>query len=211
MSSTVTPGILVTEDLITTADGMLRTIEHYDRATFIHLEAVGQLSETLALAMGLTSMQASVAKLVGRLHDMGKVAISRDILLKPGPLSDDEWAEIRMHPVIGYDILAKAESQNGIFGMLRLAKLARAHHERMDGSGYPDRLFAYEIPIEARLVCVTDAFHAMTVGRPYCRTKTPGEALAELHRCAGSQFYRDIVDVFTTMLGGERAREQMSA
>ena len=211
MSPSVTPGILVTEDLVTTADGMLRTIEHYDRATFIHLEAVGELSEKLALEMGLTPMQAGVAKLVGRLHDMGKVAISRDILLKPGPLTDDEWAEIRMHPVIGYDILAKAETHNGIFGMLRLAKLARAHHERMDGAGYPDRLYGYEIPIESRLVAVTDAFHAMTVGRPYCRTKTPGEAIAELHRCAGTQFDHDIVEVFTMMLGRSRSIQQLSA
>lgn len=200
----MTPDFVVTDDLIATADGMLRTIEHYDRATFVHLEAVGVLSERLAIALGMSQMQAKVAKLAGRLHDMGKVAISRDILLKPGPLDDEEWAEIRLHPVTGYDILAKTETQNGVVGMMRLATLTRSHHERVDGAGYPDRLYGHEIPVEGRLVAVTDAFHAMTVGRPYCKTKTPDEALDELYRCRGTQFDPFIVDAFARMLGATR-------
>jgi HD-GYP domain-containing protein (c-di-GMP phosphodiesterase class II) len=126
----------------------------------------------------------------GPLHDIGKLAVSDEVLCKEGRLDPDELAQIQQHPKIGARIL------------LRMAALHEAipyvlyHHERWDGQGYPSGKAGEEIPLEARVLAVADAFDAMTSDRPYRPALTHGEALAEVERCAGTQFDPEIARVF---------------
>jgi diguanylate cyclase (GGDEF)-like protein len=124
------------------------------------------------------------------LHDLGKIGISERILLKPARLSPEERAVIELHPRIGYRLVSRIPSLDG------LAPAVLHHHEHWDGGGYPAGLRGEQIPIEARIIGVADAFSAMTSDRPYCRRRTLEEACAELERCAGSQFDPKVVAAF---------------
>jgi HD-GYP domain-containing protein (c-di-GMP phosphodiesterase class II) len=165
----------------------------FDRDTAEHLEAVGTLSMLLAHRAGLSETQVAQSLLGGRVHDIGKLAISRTILLKPDRPTTDEWAELKLHPVYGGSTLA------GLPRLKHLAPIIIAHHERIDGRGYPHGIAGDEIPIESRVVAIADAFCAMTVPRPYCATLLPNDAITELQRCAGTQFDAPLVDAFTGM------------
>jgi HD-GYP domain-containing protein (c-di-GMP phosphodiesterase class II) len=124
------------------------------------------------------------------LHDVGKMAIPDQILHKPGPLSPEEWAFVRRHPLVGERILSVAPA------LLPVAKIVRATHERWDGSGYPDGIAREEIPLGARIVAVCDAFEAMVAPRAYRAARSVAEALEELRACAGSQFDPAVVEAF---------------
>ena len=128
------------------------------------------------------------------LHDVGKVAVSQATLSKPGRLSDAQVDEIRLHPGVGSTMLLHA-------GLGEEALWVRHHHERLDGAGYPDGLEADEIPLEARIIFVADAFEAMTSDRPYRPGMEIPEALDELRRCAGTQFEPRIVDALERLVG----------
>jgi len=128
------------------------------------------------------------------LHDVGKVAVPEAILGKPGPLDEAEWQIMRQHTVIGERILAAAPALRPV------ARLVRSSHERWDGSGYPDGLVGERIPLGARIITVCDAFDAMRQARPYAASMTEAQALAELHRCAGTQFDPRVVDAFAAVL-----------
>ena len=128
------------------------------------------------------------------MHDIGKAAIPDTILEKPGPLDPQEWAFVRRHTEIGERILAAAPA------LIRIAPIVRSTHERLDGNGYPDGLAGEEIPLPARIVSVADAFDAMVTERPYRRALSPGAALAELRRCAGTQFDPDVVEAFAAVV-----------
>lgn len=121
------------------------------------------------------------------LHDVGKLHIPDRILLKPGPLSDEEWAVMRQHPIYGEVILGDGP------GFSTARRVARWHHENFDGSGYPDGLRAERIPLDARIVRIADAFDAMTHDRPYKQAESIEWALAELRRCAGTDFDPELV------------------
>ena len=125
-------------------------------------------------------------RLAGVLHDIGKIGIADSILFKEGPLDDEEWAEIRSHPEIGARLLSAP-------GLSDLRAWILAHHERVDGDGYPLGLSGDEIPLEARIIAVADAFEAMLADRPYRAGRSRAEALAELERCAGTQFDAEVV------------------
>jgi HD-GYP domain-containing protein (c-di-GMP phosphodiesterase class II) len=125
----------------------------------------------------------------GVLHDLGKVGIADAILHKPGPLSDAEWVEMKRHPGIGAQILRHA-------GMQDIAAWVGAHHERIDGLGYPSGLTGAEISVEARILAVADAYEAMIAERCYRRAMPEEDARAELVRCAGTQFDPQVVDAF---------------
>ena len=146
---------------------------------------------------------AAGARHAADLHDIGKVAVPASILTKPGPLSDEEWAFIERHPVIGERILAAAPALAGA------ARIVRSTHERYDGTGYPDRLAGDRIPLEARIVSVCDAYHAMTGERPFRGALGHREALAELQRCAGTQFDATVVEVFVRVYAGGAPAEQL--
>jgi putative two-component system response regulator len=130
------------------------------------------------------------------MHDIGKVAVSDSILLKPGPLTDDERQQIQGHAEIGHTILAGSGSV-----LLELAaSIALSHHERWDGTGYPHRRRGEEIPLEGRIAAVADVFDALVSDRPYRSAMTVDEALAVIHAGCGTHFDPDVVDALDVTL-----------
>ncbi len=128
--------------------------------------------------------------MAGKLHDIGKINVSEEILNKPDRLEEHEWHKIKVHPETGYKILASVPEY------LELANIVYTHHEKWDGSGYPRGLSKEEIPFEARIIAVADAFDAMTKDRTYRNALTREEALNEFKKHSGTQFEPDVVDVF---------------
>jgi diguanylate cyclase (GGDEF)-like protein len=153
-----------------------------DRYTGEHSESVVDMARTVASNLGLDAVEIERIAAAGLLHDIGKVAIPDRILHKPGGLDAEEWDLMREHPVIGERIL------RAIPGMGAVARIVRHEHERFDGSGYPDGLSGEDIPIGSRIILACDTYHAMTSDRPYRARLAHGEAIAELARCAGTQF-----------------------
>jgi HD-GYP domain-containing protein (c-di-GMP phosphodiesterase class II) len=178
------------------ADSLLNLVRQRDPATAEHMEAVGNLSRRLALQLGHRSEVVATVEIAGRLHDVGKIAVPLSILMKPTSLTAEEWVEMRQHPEYGSSMLKCFPP------LLPFAEIVRMHHERIDGTGYPDRVIGSAIPIEARIISVTDAFHAITVSRPYLRAQSPSLAMTELMKNAGTQFDADCVEAFISMLGG---------
>lgn len=174
-------------------DVLIRVMAAFDRDTAEHLEAVGTMSMLLAHRAGLALESVGTCLLAGRVHDIGKLAISRTVLQCPTRLSAADWADLKMHPAYGSSTLA------GLPRLKYLAPFVLAHHERIDGQGYPHGLAGAEIPIESQIVSIADAFCAMTEPRPYCATRMPNDALLELERCSGTQFDADLVTAFTGM------------
>jgi two-component system cell cycle response regulator len=157
-----------------------------------HMDHVAEYAAATARQLGLTGEIVDEIARAAELHDIGKIAVPDSVLHKPGPLDDDEWTLMRQHTLIGERILLAAPALKPV------AALVRASHERWDGSGYPDQLAGDAIPFGARIVAVCDAYDAMTSDRTYRRALTSTAALAELWRCAGSQFDPAVVDAFVT-------------
>jgi two-component system cell cycle response regulator len=158
-----------------------------------HSHGVADLAEAVARHMGADDEQALEVRAGAELHDIGKAAIPDAILSKPGPLDDAEWAFMRRHTLIGERIVASAHA------LTNVARLVRSSHERWDGAGYPDGLAGDAIPLGARIVFVCDAFDAMLGDRPYSAALAFEPALAELERCAGSQFDPQVVAAFVAV------------
>ncbi len=154
-----------------------------------HAIRVGELCRTIGGEMGLTGIFLDELELLGRMHDIGKVGISKDILVKQGPLSDTEWLELKRHPEIGYQILKTVDDY------VRIAEAVLSHHERMDGQGYPRNLEAKEIPLQSKILAVAEAFDYMTRENHDGRLMSEKESVEELYKKAGSQFDADVVDV----------------
>ena len=159
-----------------------------------HHDGVAELVDEVGKRMGLDTEELAHLRHAASLHDIGKVAIPDAIITKPGSLTDDEWAFMRRHTLIGERILAAAPALGAA------ARLVRSSHEAWDGTGYPDALAGVEIPLGARIIAVCDSFDAMISTRPYAPAKTIDDALAELRRCAGTQFDPSIVPVFEQVL-----------
>jgi two-component system cell cycle response regulator len=159
-----------------------------------HTMGVAVLAGAVARRLGLDRGQVEEVRIAAELHDVGKVAIPDAILEKAGPLDDTEWEFMRRHTIIGERIIAAAPALAGV------AKIVRSSHERVDGGGYPDGLSGEEIPLGARIVFACDAFSAMTSDRPYSAAVASELAIAELRRCAGSQFDARIVAALTDVL-----------
>jgi two-component system cell cycle response regulator len=151
--------------------------------------------------LGLITEDLDQVRQAAQLHDIGKVAIPDAILHKPGPLDDEEWAFIRSHTIIGERILDAAPALG------RVAALVRSSHERWDGGGYPDKVGGSAIPLGSRIVAVCDAFDAMTSDRSYRQAMRTEDALAELRRCAGTQFDPVVVQTFCAVIV---ARQRLS-
>nr|MBA2793995.1 diguanylate cyclase [Thermoleophilaceae bacterium] len=155
-----------------------------------HVDGVAGLARGVGRRLALEADDLDALVRGAELHDVGKVAVPDQILCKPGPLDAVEWEFVRQHTVVGERILSAAPA------LVPVAKIVRSSHERWDGKGSPDRLSGEDIPLGARIVTVCDSYHAMTSDRPYGRAMTASAALAELQRCAGSQFDERIVKAF---------------
>jgi diguanylate cyclase (GGDEF)-like protein/putative nucleotidyltransferase with HDIG domain len=164
-----------------------------EAGTADHSQTVGRYCELIAREMGLDATTVERVRLAGLLHDVGNVAISHIVLNKPGSLSPEEWTEIRRHSEIGARILANARLGD-------IGGWVLAHHERVDGEGFPFGLSNGSIPLEARILSVADAFEAMTSDRPHRAALTQDEALDELQRHAGTQFDADVVEALLNAL-----------
>jgi HD-GYP domain-containing protein (c-di-GMP phosphodiesterase class II) len=175
--------------------GILGVIALVDADLYEHLDAVGVLSSRIALVMGMDTEFAKTCLNVGRLHDVGKMAIPRAILYKPGRLDADEYDLVKRHADAGHRMVS------GIPGVARYAAGVRGHHERLDGSGYPDGLVGEAIPLEARVVAVADVFHAMTSDRCYRAPLEPVVAIKEIIRGRGRLYDAAVVDSALSVFG----------
>lgn len=169
-----------------------RAIEYRDGNTGGHVSRVAQISRIVAEGIGLTPEHCRVIYLAAPLHDIGKIGIADAILGKPGKLTADEMDTMREHVSIGARIL-----EDGSSAVIRTAELiAQAHHEKWDGTGYPDRLSGHDIPIEARVVAIADVFDALCSDRPYKHAWPIEDARREIVKLAGSHFDPDCVAAF---------------
>jgi HD-GYP domain-containing protein (c-di-GMP phosphodiesterase class II) len=159
-----------------------------------HSDRVAAISIRIAQAMHLSKREGEGIKTAARLHDLGKMAIPDSILLKPGPLTDEEWKIMRRHPVRGYEVLESAPIPEAV------KQAVLHHHEHYDGSGYPDGLQGEGIPVASRIILVADAFVMITSDVPWRLARSKSEALQELRDHAGSQFDPEVVRVFESMI-----------
>ena len=164
-----------------------------------HSDEVAEEVELLAKAVGLEGQELERVKAAASLHDIGKLGVPDRIITKPGPLDDQEWEFMRQHTVIGERIIQAAG-----LPLEGVAHLVRSSHERWDGGGYPDGLAGEQIPLGARIISICDAYGAMLAERPYKRAMTVDEALAELRRCAGTQFDPELVAIFCQLIEERR-------
>jgi putative two-component system response regulator len=185
-----------------TVERLALAVEYREDGTGGHTRRVGQMAALLARTLGLPPADVMLIRQAAPLHDVGKIAIPDSILLKPDRLTKEEWAVMRTHTAIGAKIVS-----GGQYSLLLTAEaIALNHHERWDGTGYPRGLRGDAIPFPARIVAVADAFDAMMHKRPYRQAYSEEYALAELERCAGTQFDPRCVEGFLGMIGDPAAR-----
>ena len=173
--------------------GLANALEAKDVYTRGHSERVGAGSRRLALALGLPMTEVEIVARAGLLHDIGKIGIPETVLRKEGPLTPEEWVLMRRHPIIGAQIVAPFEF------FTAGAEVIRHHHERVDGSGYPDSLAGSAIPLGSRIVAVADVYDALTSDRPYRKAMSRADALAFLRSQAGVGLDEAIVDAFVDL------------
>jgi len=169
---------------------LANAIDERNAATRGHVERVTGYAAVIAEEIGWQGRQLEQLRLGAILHDIGKIIIQESVLFKPGSLDTEEWQLIKKHPVTGADMVRE------IPFLLPAVPVIRHHHERWDGSGYPDRLAGQRIPPGARIVALADSFDAMTSDLPYHRAKSLENSLAEIVRCARTSFDPDVVAAF---------------
>jgi HD-GYP domain-containing protein (c-di-GMP phosphodiesterase class II) len=178
---------------VATIEALANALEANDEYTHDHAQALGEMAVAVGHDMGLHGEDLKRLKLAALFHDIGKIGVPSEILRKPGSLSAAERREIERHSKIGDQILEPVPFLQPV------RPLVRANHERWDGNGYPDGLRGEDIPLEARIVFVCDAFHAMTTERPYRGALPDGEAIRRLKLSSGTQFDPRIVEVFVRL------------
>jgi putative nucleotidyltransferase with HDIG domain len=181
---------------LATVLSLAEALDQRDSGTARHSETVGRLCEMMATELGMTEDRVERVRLAGILHDIGKIGVPDSILCKPGRLTDEEMAQMRRHPELGARILSSRELDD-------VREWILAHHERPDGTGYPKRLSRDEIPLEASILAVGDAYEAMTSDRVYRMAIGPSAAREELLRWSGKQFSPDVVKAFLHALDRE--------
>src|SRR3954462_6977615 len=179
---------------LATGVALVRALAAFDADTAEHSATVALYSRDVALLLGAGEDCAAGLQLGAPVPDVGKLSLPVGLLLKPGRLNDDEWALMREHPEAGARILAGLPSSD------TLITIVRHHHERVDGAGYPSGLRGGDIPAEARIVGVCDAYASMTQPRPYRESLAPADAIAELRRCAAAQFDAEVVSALVWLL-----------
>ncbi|MRR07786.1 MAG: response regulator, partial [Deltaproteobacteria bacterium] len=176
-----------------TLTALVRALDAREKETGSHSERVMGYTMLLGETMGIQEKDLSVMARGALLHDIGKIGISDNILLKPAKLDEGEWRDMKRHPQLGYDILS------GIKFLKGPAEMVLAHHERFDGSGYPNGLSRHDIPLGARIFSLVDTLDAMTSDRPYRMALPFNAVICEVERCRGTQFDPEIVDVFLSI------------
>jgi HD-GYP domain-containing protein (c-di-GMP phosphodiesterase class II) len=171
-------------------EALAHAIEARDPATRGHGARVTALAEAIAVRLGWDWSRMHSLRVGARLHDAGKLAISLRVLTKPGPLDEAEVRLVRLHPFVGARMVAAAGADRTVLPYVLY------HHERWDGDGYPTGCAGDDIPIEARVLAIADAYDAMTSTRPYRRAISAERALEEVERCAGTQFDPEIAQLF---------------
>lgn len=187
-----------------TVMSLANSIEAMDAYTRGHCQRVMEISCEVARVLGLNDEEIEDLRYAAILHDIGKIGVPTNILNKNGSLTREEFEEIKKHPEIAYNILKDVKFlRKALDGILQ-------HHERFDGKGYPNGLKGNEICIFGRIMCVADAFDAMTSDRPYRKGMKVEDAMMELERCKGSQFDPDIVDMFLFLMDSEKQSTVLS-
>src|SRR3954447_7124356 len=177
--------------LINGVQTLVQALEAKDAYTSGHSSRVSRYATRCAVQLGYTDDALEHIRLGGELHDIGKIGTREDILNKPGPLTHSEFEHVKLHTTLGEKILAPFLTESP-----SVLRIARSHHERLDGSGFPDSLRGDQIPLEARIVAVVDAFDAMTTDRAYRRPRSPADAVQELRRFTGVHFDGAVVEAF---------------
>ena len=167
-----------------------------DPLTRLHCERVQGLAGQIGKRYGLPGLEANALSIAASFHDIGKIGVPDHILFNPSQLTDAEWASMKQHSEIGEVILASTELE----GAQQAALLVRHHHERYDGTGYPDGLCGDEIPICSRIISIADSYDAMAVTRSYHRVRTHGEIMTILHEEAGTKHDPELVRVFCEII-----------
>jgi diguanylate cyclase (GGDEF)-like protein/putative nucleotidyltransferase with HDIG domain len=182
---------------------LAETLDLRDVGTARHSETVGRYAEAIARALGLPEARIERIRAAGVLHDIGKLGVADAVLKKPGPLTAEEWEDMRRHPELGARILDHANLRD-------ISAWVLAHHERIDGRGYPHGLVGYAIPLEARILAVADAYEAMTADRAYRPALGHDAAQEELRAGAGTQFDPRVVDAFLGAIAPRRRQARRS-
>ena len=169
-----------------------RAAEFKDNETGLHVIRMSHYSRIIAKSLGWDDKACDLLLQAAPMHDVGKIGIPDNILLKPGPLNDDEWTVMKSHPEMGAEILSGDESK-----LLVMARtIALHHHEKWDGSGYPNGVAGEDIPIEARIIAIADVFDALTTERPYKSAWSVEDAIEVLRKDSGSHFDGNLVQIF---------------
>jgi hypothetical protein len=193
------------QEHIDTVRALTSAIDASDPFTKGHSERVTEYATAIAREMGLSEQRVLTIEYASLIHDMGKIALQHGILLKPGKLTEEEWQKMREHPQTGANIVSDLHFLRGA------REVVLYHHERYDGGGYPVGLTGENIPLEARIVKVADAFDAMMSSRPYRAALGLEKALGELERGRGTEFDPDVVDAFARIVREGRIRLQESS
>lgn len=173
-----------------TIGGLVSALDAREHETQVHSIRVTEYALRLAREVGYPAADQVDLKFGAMLHDIGKIGIRDSVLLKPGPLTEEEWVEMRCHPIIGHGILSNIQFLEGA------SEIVLTHHERFDGAGYPQSLAGESIPLGARIFAVADTYDSMTSDRPYRSALPYEDVLIEIERCRGSQFDPTVVDAF---------------
>lgn len=176
---------------------LAKALEYYDGSTRIHSEASSSYASEIARLLGLDEERARRVRWAALVHDVGKIFVPQEILRKPAKLTPEEYNLVKYHALKGEELLLSVQ------GLEDIAHIVRYHHERFDGTGYPDGLRGEDIPLESRIVAVVDAFEAMTSDRPYRGAMSVEEALEELKRSSGTQFDPRVVEAMAIVVKGQ--------
>ena len=190
------------EQILNAVHALAATVDAKDHRTYGHSKKAAEYAAQIAQALGYSSEKIAMLKAAALLHDIGKIRVPDSILLKTGSLSDNEWLSIREHPKFGVAILKHIKSLGGCLPVIQ------HHHEHFDGRGYPAGLRGENIPLDARILAIADAYDAMTSPRPYrLNVLHHREAMEEIIRCAGSYFDPQLVSVFAALWETQNHRE----
>jgi putative nucleotidyltransferase with HDIG domain len=185
------------ENVVTMVDSLAQALEARDPYTAGHSVRVAEFSVMIGEELGLSTLELEVLRHGATLHDIGKIAVKQEVLHKPGRLTDDEYEHIKIHPVVGREILEPIEDFQAMLDLVYY------HHERIDGRGYPEGLAGEDIPLLAQIVAVADTYDAMTSDRPYRQGMHPERALAIMAEVSGTQLNTEFVSILARRVRAE--------